>query len=211
MLISNLKNSFDGMRGENQFLRLMLLALVITNGMSACSALKKDEIITVVPPTLTEQAWVSKTQSESAYTEAWALYIAMMLGNVTPANASIVKDALGPLLHPDIYQSTMDVLDKQIFQIRQDRVSLSFEPQKVLRDTVNPNRFFVTGRSVSEGPAGDKHRTNRTYEVDLQIKNYKPELSWINTNTGAPRTQDVIDREQKVETRKAEQEARRRG
>lgn len=211
MLISNLKNSFDGMRGENKFLRILVAGLLVANLVSSCSAMKKDQIITVVPPTLTETAWVSKIQSSSEYTEAWALYIGMMLGNVTPANASIVKDAIGPLLSPEIYQSTMDVLDDQIFQIRQDRVTLSFEPQKVLRDTVNPDRFFITGRSVSEGPAGDKRRTNRTYEIELKIKNYKPELSWIGTNTGDARTQDVIDQERKRDAKMAERKTRNQG
>lgn len=208
MLASNLKNSFDGMRGENKFLRMMVALLAIGFIASSCSALKKDHIVTVVPPTLTETTWVSKTQSDSEYTAAWALYIGMLLGNVTPANATIVKNALGPILDPDIYQSTMDVLDDQIHQIRQDRVSLSFEPQKVLRDNVNPNRFFITGRSVSEGPAGDKKRGNRTYEVELTIKNYKPVLSWISTNSGDARTQDVIDREQQKEAKMAERAAR---
>lgn len=210
MLSSYLQNSFDGMRGENKFLRLLVALLGIGLWVSSCTAMKKDHIITVVPPTLTETAWVSKAQSSSEYTEAWALYVGMMLGNVTPANAAIVKEAIGPLLEPDIYQSTMDVLDKQIFQIRQDRVSLSFEPQKVLRDTVNPNRFFVTGRSVTEGPAGDKRRTNRTYEMELIIKNYKPVLSWIGTNTGDARTQDVIDRELKQQQQAEEREARQK-
>ena len=211
MLSSNLNKSFDGMRGENKFLRLMVAGLAICVFAASCSALKKDQIITVVPPTLTEKTWVSKTQSASEYTEAWALYIGMLVGNVTPANASIVKDALGPILAPDIYQSTMDVLDKQIFQIRQDRVTLSFEPQKVLRDTVNPNRFFITGRSISQGPAGDKRRANRTYEVELTIQNYKPVLSWISTNSGDARTQDVIDRERKKDEKMAERAARNKG
>lgn len=210
MLASNLKNSFDGMRGENKFLRILVVGMIVANLVSSCTALRKDEIVTLVPPTLTEKSWVSKTQSDSSYTEAWALYIAMMLGNVTPANASIVKDAIGPILSPDIYQNTMDVLDTQIHQIRQDRVSLSFEPQKVLRDTVNENRFFITGRSVSEGPAGDKRRTNRTYELELKISNYKPVLSWVGTNTGDARTQDVIEQERKKSERLAERQARNR-
>ncbi len=211
MLLSNLKNSFDGMRGENKFLRLILFAMTVALIASSCSAMKKDQIITVVPPTLTETAWVSKTQSSSEYTTAWAMYVGMLLGNVTPENATIIKDALGPILHPDIYQSTMEVLDKQIFQIRQDRVTLSFEPQKVLRDTVNEHRFFITGNSVSEGPAGGKRRSNRTYEVDLQIKNYKPVITWISTNTGDARTQDVIDREARKAQKIKEREERRRG
>ena len=86
-----------------------------------------------------------------------------------------------------------------------------YSPQKVLRDTVNEHRFFITGNSVSEGPAGGKRRSNRTYEVDLQIKNYKPVITWISTNTGDARTQDVIDREAKKAQKIKEREERRRG
>lgn len=209
MLFKSLSNSFDGMRGENQFLRIAVAGLVLSNLLVSCYALNKDEVVTVIPPTLTETAWVSKTQSSGEYADAWALYIAMMLGNVTPHNASVVKDALGPILDKSIYQDTMKVLDTQIHQIRQDRVTLSFEPQKVLRDNLNENKFYVTGRSVSEGPAGDKKRSNRTYEFELMIKDYKPVLSWVSTNSGDARTQDVVDRENSKAEKQAEREKRK--
>lgn len=209
MLLKSLKNSFDGMRGENQFLRIAIAGLVLSNLVVSCSAINKEQVVTVIPPTLTETAWVSKTQSSGEYTDAWALYIAMMLGNVTPQNASVVKEALGPILDKAIYQDTMKVLDTQIHQIRQDRVTLSFEPMKVLRDNLNLNKFYVTGRSVSEGPAGDKKRTNRTYEFELTIKDYKPVLSWLSTNSGDARTQDVVDRESSKAAKQAEREKRK--
>ena len=204
MLFKSLSQSFDGMRGENQFLRLALAGLVLSNVLVSCSALNSDAIVTVVPPTLTETTWVSKTQSGGDYTEAWALYIAMLLGNVTPHNADVVKAAIGPILDKALYHEVMQVLDQQIVEIRQDRVSLRFEAQKVLRDTTNPNKYYVTGRSVSEGPAGDKRRSNRTYELELQIRDYRPLLSWLSTNTGEPRTQEVIERESSREKRLAE-------
>lgn len=212
MLLKSLNQTFDGMRGENKFLRLAIAGLIVTNLFVSCSAINRDEIVTVVPPTLTERSWVSKVDSSSEYVDAWAMYIAMLLGNVSPANADVVKDAIGPILAPEIYQQVMEVLDKQIFAIRQDRVSMSFEPQKVLRDVANPNKFFVTGRSISQGPTGDKRRSNRTYEFDLVIRDYKPVVSWISTNAGDPRTQDVIDREQaKQEKLKERQERLNRG
>ena len=98
MLFKSLSQSFDGMRGENQVLRLALAGLVLSNVLVSCSALNSDAIVTVVPPTLTETTWVSKTQSGGEYTEAWALYIAMLLGNVTPHNADVVKAAIGTIL-----------------------------------------------------------------------------------------------------------------
>jgi conjugal transfer pilus assembly protein TraE len=203
MLKEAFEKTFDGMRGENKFLRFAAAALVVLLFAQSCANASKDEPIAIVPPTMTEKGWVSQTESSSSYTDAWVLYVGMMLGNVTPSNASIVKDALGPLLHPEIYQDVMEVLDEQIFLIRQDRVSLSFEPEKVLRDSTNENRFYVTGRSVSEGPTGDKTRTVRTYEIDFSISNYKPRIDWLATYAGSPRTPDVLAREQAMAERKS--------
>ncbi len=208
MLHKIMSNSFDGMRGENKFLRIAIVGLIVSNLFVSCSAINRDEIITVVPPTMTEKSWVSKTDSSAEYVDAWAMYIAMLLGNVSPGNAAVVKDAIGPILAPEIYQQVMEVLDKQIYSIRQDRVSLSFEPQKVLRDVENPNKFFVTGRSVTQGPTGDKRRTNRTYEFELVIRDYKPVLKWISTNIGDPRTKDVVEREEAKEQKMREREER---
>lgn len=202
MLASIFEKTFDGMRGENKFLRLAAAALLVLLFAQACNNANRSEIIAVVPPTMTEKGWLSKTEASSSYTDAWVLYVGMMLGNVTPSNATIVKDALGPILHPEIFQDVMKVLDEQIFLIRQDRVSLSFEPEKVFRDAVNPNRFYVTGRSVSEGPTGEKTRTSRTYEIDFTISDYKPRIEWLTTYTGAPRSPDVIAREQAIQERK---------
>lgn len=202
MLNGFFEKTFDGMRGENKFLRFIVTALVILVLVQSCANAAKDEIITIVPPTLAEQGWVSKTEASSAYTDAWVLYISMMLGNVTPSNAEIVKEALGPLLHPEIYQNVMKVLDDQITLIRQDRVSMSFEPEKVLSDPTNEKRYYITGRSVSEGPTGDKTRTARTFEIDFAMVNYKPQIDWIATYAGSPRTPDVIAREKATEERK---------
>lgn len=201
MLSGFFEKSFDGMRGENKFLRMIVAALVVLVLVQSCSNASKDEIITIVPPTLAEKGWVSASQASGEYSDAWVLYISMMLGNVNPSNATIVKDALGPLLHPEIYQNVMKVLDDQIALIRQDRVSMSFEPEKVLRDSTNENRFYITGRSVSEGSTGDKTRTSRTFEVDFSISNYKPQIDWIATYAGAPRTPDVLAREQATKDR----------
>lgn len=201
MLNGMFEKTFDGMRGENKFLRMIVAALVVLVLVQSCTNASKDEVITIVPPTLAEQGWVSKTQASSAYTDAWVLYVSMMLGNVTPSNAEIVKEALGPLLHPEIYQNVMKVLDDQIALIRQDRVSMSFEPEKVLRDSTNENRYYITGRSVSEGPTGDKSRTSRTFEIDFAMANYKPRIDWIATYAGSPRTPDVLAREQATKER----------
>ena len=211
MLFGNLKKSFSGLQGEVKFYRTALILLVFAQMVTSCASLRREEKVTVIPPTLTEKAWVSKTQASGEYTSAWALYLGMMLGNVNPDNADIIKEAIGPILDPSIYQDVMVVLDKQIQQIRQDRVSLSFEPKKVLRDNLNPSKFYVSGYSVAEGPAGDRKRENRTYEFELVIKDYRPNLTWMATTRGDPRTQDVKDREAESAERQAKRQSHSRG
>lgn len=210
MILKTMKNTFDGMRGENQFLRLALAGALVANVVTSCAVMNREEIVSIVPPTLTEHAWVSKSTASAEYIESWAFFVASLIGNVTPHNATVVKDALGPLLDQDIYQNVMSVLDQQIHQIRQDRVTLAFEPEKVLRDNTNPNKLYVTGRSVSEGPSGGKKRVSRTYELELTIKNYKPVITWVSTNTGDARTADVVAREDAKAARIAEREKRQK-
>lgn len=48
------------------------------------------------------------------------------------------------------------------------------------------------------GPTGKPVRDNKTYELDLRVKNYKPVLYFIDVYSGAPRTEDVIRREEKA-------------
>lgn len=203
MLAKYFEKSFDGMRGENKFMRIAVAALIILLFAQHCSTSNKSEIITVVPPTLAEKSWLSETQASAEYVESWAMYVSMLLGNVNPANADVAKDAIGQLLSPDIFQNVMTVMDDQIHKIRQDRVSMTFEPEKILRDGVQSDLFYVTGRSISEGPTGDKTRVNRTYEVRVMMKNYRPSVTWVQTYTGSPRTPDVIEKEKALEERRA--------
>lgn len=202
MLKSVFEDTFDGMRGENKFLRLSIVALMVLMVVQFWSTASKDEVVAIVPPTMSEKGWVSQTDSSSTYSDAWVLYVAMMLGNVTPDNAEVVKSAIGPILDPEIYQNVMTVLSDQIQSIRKDRVSMAFQPDKVLRDSEKPNLFYVTGRAVTEGPTGEKSRTARTYEVELSIKDFKPVIEWLSTYTGAPRTAAVLARERSAEERR---------
>lgn len=203
MLFKGFEKSFDGMRGENKFMRIALTALVILLFAQHCSNSSKDEIITIIPPTLAEKSWVSETQASAEYVESWAMYVSMLLGNVNPANADIAKESIGKLLAPEIYQDIMTVMDDQIHKIRQDRVSMTFEPEKILRDAVQPELFYVTGRSITEGPTGDKTRVNRTYEIKVGMFNYRPRVTWIQTYSGSPRTPDIVEKERAIEERRA--------
>lgn len=197
-------NSIKGIQLENLGHRYTNLALSFAVIALSVAMFTKTSIITVVPPTLAERAWVDSNNASAEYVESWALYVAQTLGNVTPGTSAMIRQAIAPLLVPAIYQETVNAIEKQVQDFRRDRVVLSFEPKRVVRERVNPNVFFVSGRSFMEGPTGDKTSQDITYEIRLLIKDYQPKIAAVSSYKGGPRTTDVIDRQERAEEKQRE-------
>lgn len=213
MLSKFFGNTAAGLKKENATFKVLLYAMVVINGLLTVVALHKESIQTITPPTLVEQAWVDENVASDTYTEAWAMYVALVLGNVTPGTAQMIQKIMDPLLSADIYQDFVNLLQKQVGEIRRDRVTLKFEPRKITREPGKPSLFYVTGRSTMEGPTGKKEREDRTYVVEIRIKRYKPIIEFIETYKGGPRTEVVqsrLDRAQENKERRRQERDRER-
>lgn len=182
--------SWQGTQLANRWQRLLIGALVLSNLLLAVAAMSRDTVVSIQPPTLSEPAEVSRKQASKTYLEAWGLYLAELMGNVTPGNVAFIREALEPLLAPEVYQPVVDVLEIQARQIREDRVTLKFQPRQVEYELAT-GHVFVTGYSLIAGPSGDEQRQTRTYEFDIEIEQYRPLLSWMDTYEGPARTKRV--------------------
>lgn len=211
MILSKLKKNIAQTRQENSFLKMLAAGLVVINGVLVVGMISQDPVNTIVPPTMTEQGWVDSNSASDEYTEAWALYVATVVGNVNPSTASMIRTTLEPLLDNSIYQEVINAVEEQVNQIRQDRVVIKFEPKEVLRERENLNKFFVVGRSVMTGPNGRPKRSNITYEIEMSIRNYKPTITFLTTYSGRPKTEDVIRREKASEDARARMEKNHEG
>ncbi|RJX72624.1 TraE/TraK family type IV conjugative transfer system protein [Pseudomonas sp. LS-2] len=198
MNTENLKKTYRKLIDESKFHRAIIVALLVTNLVSVIGWLNKSTVVDMQPPGLAERAWVDENRASAEYVKGWALYIADRIGNVNPKTASMIRSTLEPLLAPEIYQDVINKIETQVQQIRQDRVALSFEPKDVQADKNNPNKFYVVGRSMMQGPAGQPVRENKTIELEILVKNYQPVLHFIDVYEGSPRTDDVIRREEKT-------------
>ncbi|MGI0646928.1 TraE/TraK family type IV conjugative transfer system protein [Pseudomonas aeruginosa] len=203
MNIFQRKKTIQGTRDENAFFRKLLYAMVAINAVLVIGLFSRDTVVAITPPGMVEEGWLDSNSASDSYSEAWALYVASVVGNVKPATAGMIRQTLEPLLDESIYQDVINVVESQVAQIRRDRVVLAFEPKEVLREKDNPHKFFVVGRSVMTGPNNRPKRTNVTYEVELRIKNYRPIITFIDTYTGSPKTSDVVRREEQASKAKA--------
>jgi conjugal transfer pilus assembly protein TraE len=58
--------------------------------------------------------------ASSELKESWGLYLAELLGNVTPTNADFIGKAIAPLLSTELYRSVMDALSEQVNALKID-------------------------------------------------------------------------------------------
>lgn len=204
MKAGNFKKTFNGLYSENTYLKWLVIVLGFVVLLMTWKVLSKDTIVTIVPPTLAEQGWVDRQKASESYMESWALYVAYLLGNANPKNGTLIKTALTPLLDKNIAADMLAAVDDQINQIRRDGVRISFEAKSILQDKRSPSKYYVFGDSSVTGNAENKIASKRTYEMDIEIRNYQPVLTSIKTYAGQPKTPEALEREKRMSDRKQE-------
>ena len=200
MKMDKFLKTWEGTLSENRFSRLVIAGLIAAVILVSIKAFSRDTVVTLQPYTLTEDAWVMENQSSQSYKEAWALLLATLTGNVTPGTVGFVRERLEPLLAPSIYREVMEAIEVQALYITKDRVTMRFEPRTV---EYEPERdvVYVYGESYLTGSSGESVRDDRTYEYQINISNFAPMITHINTYSGQPRTKSVLERESQREQR----------
>ena len=185
--------SHRGLMALNKVQGIGNVALALTCFLLAYLVLDKKEIVVFQPMTLTEQAWVQEKSSSKNLTEAYALFFADLLGNVTPKNIDIIVEKLGRFLGPSIYQNTMDMMYKQVEAIKQDRVVFRFDVAELFTEDAT-GKIFVVGVMRTSGASSDKESTGemQTFEFKINIVNYQPVIQSLNSYAGRPLTQAEI-------------------
>lgn len=216
MGIKKYLGTFQGLQAEGRFLRICVAALLGIVAFLVVTLANRPTIVTIQPWTLSEDAQVTRDRASRSYIEAWGFALSQLLGNVTPSNVGFIGERLGPLLDPAIYHSVMDGLGENAHMLIDQRISIRFEPRRVVYEK-STGKVFVTGYSYArEGSSLDNEkRTERTYEFQIKIDHYAPLITSIDTYEGGARTRDVqakrdakINRQHAREVERACKEAR---
>lgn len=198
MNTSDFVKTWEGSLTENKWNRIFNGALAAGVLILAYMAFNKDEIVVIKPETLGSEAWITRSEASQSYKESWGLYFAQLTGNITPTNVDFLKDHLKPLLSPKIYSEVIDAMEMQSKSIKEDRVTMRFEPRFVEYEKKS-DKVFVYGYSFVKGSTGKEERSERTYEYRIRIANYAPMIIDLDTYVGKPKTEIVIEQLEKRE------------
>jgi conjugal transfer pilus assembly protein TraE len=178
--------TWRGLTLENRLHRLAMLGLIGTNLITAVALLRADHTVVLVPPVLEGQVSVARESASQEVKEAWALFVAELLGNVSPSSAEFIQKAVDPLLAPSLRRPVLEVMAEQVREIRREHVSMSFNVRAIAYDPPT-DKVFVTGVQTTSGPGGKPVARTRTYELIVGFAHYRPVICHLDVYPEDPR------------------------
>lgn len=187
MNFSEFLNSWRGSRFENRFHRWVRVAEIAIIASLIGLLYAKNTIVTVTPPNLDVPVTITKNGADQGFKKAWGYFVADLMGNVTPSNVGFIQKSLVDILTSSVYHDIQENLAEQARQVSDEGISTEFEIQAVTYQQTS-DLIFVSGKSITRGPFGDPDIKQRTYELKVEIRNYKPQISHLDAYEGGPRT-----------------------
>lgn len=189
MKFATFLETWHGLQAENKWSRILLVFMAITICVLAIALNNKSQIITLVPPALDKKATVTRNYASTEYKKAWGMYLATLIGNVSPGTVDFISEALGGMLSSDLYNDVYKIVISQAKEIKEQRVAISFTPRLV---AYLPNRdlICVTGTTTISGVFGNPTMEARTYEFKIQVQNYMPVITYFSSYKGEVQLKD---------------------
>jgi len=188
-------STYSGVMQENRFYRVVCILLLAANLVWGYTALSRKEVVVLVPPHLKDSIRVGMDSADRRYKESWALFFALLLGNVTPQNIEFVVDGIGRYLSPEIYQDLTKEIYAQAKSVKQSHLSVSFEPREVAYDQEN-DRVLVKGLTRLQGTFGKTQTAPKGFEFGIDVKGYQPLITHLDIYETRP---EKTGRDQKDE------------
>lgn len=175
------------MVAESRFKTVLIILLAISNIIAGVGWFKTRETVVLIPQHLDEIVEVSYSSASKGYKKAWALSMTQLIGNISPSNVEFLLDNLSSMLSPEVFQSLRGRMIKQIQEIQEEQLSISFETQNVVYEK-GTDKVFVYGQLEAVGPSRVVRKKMRTYEYKITMRFGRPWVTSFSLYEGPPRT-----------------------
>lgn len=177
----NFKQAIQNMGQLQAMTRTLLISNVIMAvglvfGIVAINS--NHERIILVPPMLDKKVEVAWSSADKEYMKSFAMYLAVLVGNMQPKSVSIITDSLSAFMEPSIYTD----FRRQMLLMAEDPIFkasgavTTFAPNSIQYEA-ETGRVFVTGVLTTTTSGAQKYQKTVTYEIGIKIKEGRP---WVN-------------------------------
>ena len=189
----NLKDTLRNM-GRLQALSLAMIAsnVIMAAGLvfAIVSLSNSRERIVLVPPNMDQKAEIAWNSANKEYLKSFALYMAILVGNIQPKSSSVVLESVSAFMDPVIYtefrRQLMAIIEDPMFKASGSVIS--FLPGSIQYEH-ETSRVFVPGTIITSSSGSQKYSKQVTYEIGVHIRQGRPWVSHFTSYEGTtPRT-----------------------
>jgi conjugal transfer pilus assembly protein TraE len=142
----------------------------------------------LIPPMLDQPVKVGYARADEPYYKAWGLYVAELVGNLTPGNAAFVAEALGRLFSSSDAAQVHSKVLAQGRELRQNGVVMFFKAEQITFEPLT-GEIYVTGNQREISPNGTSVSSGQmTYQMHIEMQAGQPVLTRLQTYTGPAKT-----------------------
>jgi conjugal transfer pilus assembly protein TraE len=180
--------NFDSAVASAKLLMLVVICLVILNIFFGIALLRSRTQTILVPPNMDHSVRIGYAEADADYYKSWGLYVAEMVGNLTPGNANFVSTALGRLFSSSDYQKVTSAVLAQGQSMAHNGVVSFFKAEAVIWEP-QTSRVFVTGTRREVSPNGNASSVQTvTYQMRVSMSAGQPVLDQFITYEGQAHT-----------------------
>ncbi len=153
---------------------------------AAYASLTSRERVVIVPPGINQATSVGWADADATYYKAFGMFIATLIGNITPANVEFVSKSLSGYMDSAVYS---DVRKKMIAladsrEFRETAGATKFVPTAIAYEP-DTNKVFVAGQmTVVTAQSSTKTADDLTYEMVVKMREGRPVITAITSYPG---------------------------
>lgn len=194
MKIKNFLQTWEATKSANLVLLLTVITLSILNVYLVIALSRVKVQRELIPPMLDKPVKVGYAHADEDYYKSWALYVAELVGNLTPGNAEFVAESMGRLFSSaDAAQVRSSILS-QGRKLRENGVVMFFKANSITYEPDTGN-LYVTGDQREVSPNGTSVSAGiMTYQMHIEMQAGQPVLTELKTYTGPAHTRQWMAR-----------------
>ncbi|PKY11831.1 type IV conjugative transfer system protein TraE [Acidithiobacillus marinus] len=182
------RKNVDELSSKSRILVGVVVLLSIIIAIEGWVIATQSTRVVIVPPYLNKQVRVGYADADSAYYESFGLYVAELVGNLTPGDAKYVADALGKLFGAGSYQSVKSKVMTSAEEEKADNANFTFSARKTIWQSAN-NTVFVEGVLHQINSSGETvEKLPYTFQMQVHIEAGQPVLSSFEPYPGPAHT-----------------------
>jgi conjugal transfer pilus assembly protein TraE len=187
--LKNFLQTWEATKTANLILLAAVLILALLNAYLVTSISRVKIQRELIPPMLTQSAKVGYASADDAYYKAWGLYVAELVGNLTPGNAEFVAESLGRLFSSDDAAQVHSKIITQGQELQKNGVVMFFKANQITYEP-ETGEIYVTGDQREVSPNGASVSSEQmTYQMHVKIIAGQPVLTKLSTYTGPAHTE----------------------